>query len=1128
MARPNSNCSLREQDPRASRVSFVARLALIHLAFLTFGGIFFALGDIGHAQPADNSGPGVVASNPPSTEASTQNLESQTVAPEEVREVVRLGNQLSRLIHRQRNGFEVNPQDFEAKRKFFETKFGDVMLRLQTESLLLKSGSDFEELKVQRKMREIDLGSVVVKNQEAPTGAERLADRLVEIETLRKSLFKIKSINRVIQILRIPFLKKIDPTKTWTGKNTAIDAISLEMGTQNQIQNDVSATKKLLQKGADQFVKFSHTFTLQFMTFEVAKLTMAIAQLKFAFATDPMAWDQFVKQITFENAAAFGVFSLVDTISHAALTGVLKGTLPKSMVRYVSMAVAMFATNVFSDMMNDRVLQECVSWSWFGKKPTAKDVCAKSFETWVGGEKIQQYTPMVTSLILSTLVADGIGKGLGHANLVVKGFGMMDEASYITKFGQGLNAASNALLTSVPVVMAGKMFLFLAIEHFVDPIIQNHFNRFSLKTFSIQAFFSKLFGHRDYRMADEIQDQFIGNVFDVKAKTLSETHHHLLNFLAWNEKFNWEPVLEKSNCIKLTKNRGEQTWNMTLEDGSQQTYTYWNKDKSDPQMDCEVLTSPEELLARSGELQRSWRQLLLKDFNPSFSAWREKLNGFMAQYTGFYNFGKFVSGAKFLYDLDIKEGQKSPALPVLSRTSIEKAIFNETDPTQDLEVFQDPADDSKGNSLSSALIAQAEEVNTGAKKTSDEKKQKSKRADIPFPKSLHNMMLTSVADFYVSAASCGGKDRQESVVSKAWKYFWSETGSDFVKISYGSSLNFEPPQLADEHSEVCTEKESGEFQKLVPNGRGVAEHIYKDLFKPKWRGADGSEHNSLAEYLFFNLSKAIYGEGTEEDPQLGFDNWFKANVRSDVEPVWNFYDTQFRTMFQETFAPVFFKRQIENGCSLLNPTKTNPFEILDAEGFLALTQQSDWLHAPKDSEWLCRDSVNELRVSNGIVQSIELEMRMYLRILKSLYLSFYDKTPTNREIAKKFYLSRANSLIHHIRSIQIERKFVNQSFENPALNELVTNVLTLLFNIENSPLNDPEKERSATDLARFNTAQYRIKVGRSLLMRIQSLYLELNESLANLNYFSLESQKEKALEYQAPVPKAPDTNRISI
>jgi hypothetical protein len=264
-------------------------------------------------------------------------------------------------------------------------------------------------------------------------------------------------------------------------------------------------------------------------------------------------------------------------------------------------------------------------------------------------------------------------------------------------------------------------------------------------------------------------------------------------------------------------------------------------------------------------------------------------------------------------------------------------------------------------------------------------------------------------------------------------------GTTVYNVTHGSALQFQPPNITTQDGSICTYAFPGMVAAIHGQNEllGIAsDYIHRwlrqappglDVFNGAWVDDQNQAYKNLAEYTYDHLSPAVY-----KGPDLGASylaKWWDDTETIPYTNLWPKYENVYLDLVKTKFEPVLHSHLFHNGCSVnLVASKmmgrtvlaeklvddqgrdyVNP--LTDDAGFTPLRVTTDYSAQGQDHvvNYSCPDGSDVYHLSRGIQQSLEIEMRDYLRGIFELYLFIYDhnKLP----IARAKFDERANILL---------------------------------------------------------------------------------------------------------------------
>jgi hypothetical protein len=852
-----------------------------------------------------------------------------------------------------------------------------------------------------------------------------------------------------------------NPNATATLGNLQQIEFNVQPGSKEEL---VKEAQKHKSNFATKGLKAGGHFTTQYATFGAASFLIATAQLGVSYQSNPVAWEQWMTSVTDPTGAAgFALFMAVNHPVAVALQGVMKGTIPKLMIPYIGMLAGSMASTVFHDLVADADLHKCTV-SYFKSFARDEDSCNKAFDKWVPTNKIIEYSPGLMSLVASQAIADvgrfaimrAIGKGAhsgvqtaagqaaetGAVRMVFRGMTVVPEAISV-----GANAARAGTAVAVGgftplsfVWGAVQFTVFLAIDTVVAEPIMNTKNEAMLASLNLKTWFDKYGFHRDFYRPPTGAKQMIANALDVEATDLYSAHQYLLMNYANLSQLGWQAPQDLNKClppdIAEKKIPGVLSRPVMLIpnifDIFATGYRILYHSKSNEQLRCEVLAKPTELVARYGELNKSWRDTLMSSFSMKQASWSQLIANFTEGYTAAHKLTQYMADAKF-------KMMKDPSFqPDLSRDALIKAISDKP--------AVDPNSRPAFGNEEQAAAQQAKEAPTSQ------------------PRTFQGLATPHLVDYVIANLACGvrvGDDTKPGVIGRLWnkaKKVYNGADSPYIRTQFGSSFAFAAPNITVGDGTICangvwTQSAAGS---AVVVGEGVETGSAPDVFKGQFNDRTSNKsYTGLAAYVFENMAEDVYKSSGNYS---NFAVWWDTYVQSSIELVWAKYALAYSKLIKKELVPVAFDREFRNGCPTVQSREAfakglNPY---DAEGFVAQTSK---LPGKGNAPQLCSDSNIAYRVGRGVFLSIEIEMRNYLRGLYSLNASLYSANEKDAAKASQAaFLQSANELIARVVNLSKETfisgdltEYVDQTRESvTTINDLLQARLDQLKELKES------------------------------------------------------------------------------
>jgi hypothetical protein len=493
--------------------------------------------------------------------------------------------------------------------------------------------------------------------------------------------------------------------------------------------------------------------------------------------------------------------------------------------------------------------------------------------------------------------------------------------------------------------------------------------------------------------------------------------------------------------------------------------------KNDKELRCEVIANlnyglddPENkysVIERYSSINHEWRVFLMKDFQAAYGKWEGLITGFLDQSRSAAKVAEYIATAKF------KE-KYTHRRPDLSREAINK-IINSADKYSmhgaeamdmierdnkwaDEQAVRDARETAYENPIPGAnpdaVLAMAEKLAHQAAAQATNPQMPTSES----PERLGFVPTPTMADYVIAGLACGaqvGKGAKPTDIPGILMDLWQKTfkANEYMKTPFGSSLQFVPPNITTDNNDgICAIANpmyysSGGQDYTVPAliavHDAIGAHFRKvdptlDVFAGEWKDAQGRTVHNLANYVYDHIRPEIYEspfdktgfpkDWKDDDKakgyKTGFPSFWTDEVKSKTDPLWGYYQGLFEKFVQKKFVPKLFERTMQEGCEnpihALNgghkasaPPPPRPF---DDVGFVNMTATSQKYGSPiVGADYQCQDSAASLRVANGLLKSIEVEVRQYVRGLYEIYVSTHP--PETRTKAKAEFLPLANRLI---------------------------------------------------------------------------------------------------------------------
>lgn len=756
--------------------------------------------------------------------------------------------------------------------------------------------------------------------------------------------------------------------------------------------------KSMFDKAGAGVVSFSN----QYMIFAVATGFMALAQLQFADASNPNALENWKNQ-TFNlmGAAGFGMFMMANHKVIHMLNKIESKALPPAMINYLGMSAGTVASELFNEMWTDKDLRTCISSAYNSSTPK-KDkegvpFCKKAYDHWVLNGFVLQYTPGVLSMIATTALAGGLRTALTKAGsamtatekstkLVVQGARVASKANWL-RDAATITAGGGVL---GPAVAVGDFVIFLAMQTYVteEPINQV-FANFRNNYFDAKAWATNKFGlHSEFLWPKEKTYQLISDALDVEATIPYTAHNYVMDLYKKMNQSGWKKPAPIQACVPTEMQSAIAKGDVSELDKLYFWERLWSRQKSQEQLTCEVYSRPMDLIARYGEVNKNWRQTLLGHFNAGKNNWLAMISQFSTVYDAAQKLARHMAFLKY------KAAYKGVTeKPDLSREALAKAIGTQ------LAV--------PGGEASEQEVAHN-----------------------PFWGNTY-LRTPELVDYIIAGFACGPDPITTQMSESTWLiprlyeqirgYVMQNVQSPaFISTPYGSSLKFIPPKLTTESRNICLFSSTPDaFLNYMTGDRlpDIFVKSPKNPFSGKFFDDKGRTYESLAQYVYDNLNPELY---KPVGVAPNFSTWWTEHLINPIDPVWKSYAKVFDRFVADSYAPVLFDRSFRYGC----PIKPEPGKQSEADedGLKPATRTietevNNTLNgSPIKTKKVvtCSDGPSAYRVANGVILSLETELRNYLRGLYSLYSATLDKSSDS--IAKRQqFLGFANELIENIK-----------------------------------------------------------------------------------------------------------------
>lgn len=857
----------------------------------------------------------------------------------------------------------------------------------------------------------------------------------------------------------LPFVVVRDPSRPAGPGNIGLGEFETRYAaTEGQIRlerptNMRYRLSELARKGGEGALSFSS----QYVTYAVASSIITISMLgtSSGYGENPIAFQDLKKSLADKSAMlTLGIFSATQHPISKLLQGVGSGLVPESLIPSIGMAAGFMASTVFSEMYADQDLHKCIT-SRFAAARGVGSVddasCDKSFDTWAVHNKVIQYAPTMTSLLatafLTSKVRAAMGGGVDVTKVILKGVRIFPRAS---RAMQAFALAGAGGFTPLGIAVGvGDFVLFLAIDKVVSPIIDTQWKFWQLGTFNVKTWLDKHGLHREFLFPVDLTRAPIQNALDVEATDLQSAHEYIVKMLKQMQQSNWQMPTSADTCTagklivaatpsvtgligqkfdQLAQVIGpgpeadapkDQSWFSALQDGAvrvvreigalsastvaaplkvpdrlRQYSASLINHKTQDELSCEVLHRPTDLIGRYSDMNYQWRKFLNKDFEDAFYKWMELIGQFSEQYQAANKIMQYFASSKF------NEVHHAAKRPNLSDKAITKVLMGSVE------------DAGKGIDALNGTATMKEAPAA--------------------PSMIAGIETPTMAEYIVSALACGPSPNQANrwsgklmeKVEQNWNKIFG--GPKYILTPYGSSLSFVPPNMTDE-ADVCSRTVTWNTAQAAA-ARGLvsgSSHAFYD----DW-SASNKTYSSLADYVYDHLRPETWNSNIRT---TGFPMWWEKEIKPRVKPVWDDYQSRYTDLVSRKFLPVVNRREFSRGCSMSGRVSPLAAAAFDAQGFSNQSTRWVWFSksatASSGQDVFCPDSPMSFRLSKGLLQSMEVEMRVYVRSLYAIYMS---STPIQSRLASgREFVRRANLLYAELGSkttTQVRQKRVFAAF----------------------------------------------------------------------------------------------------
>ena len=893
--------------------------------------------------------------------------------------------------------------------------------------------SNFKDAIAQaRSLSETNPGSAALRNSQRKVLeiAEELASKLTVAQT------RVSNDEALTPEQRKLVIHNIENMRTWMRNEVDSARIPIEgafllnphLGASatnvHQIEVDWAVSKR--ENIRRKVVGGAKHFGVQYTTFGGASFLLGVMQMGWAYQKNPMSIKQnlqsFVDPV---GATGFALFMAANHPVAKQLHGVMTGKISRRMIPYIALMAGSVASTVFHDVIADEGLQKCTK-SLFTTATRDEAACTKASDNWVTSNKIVDWAPGLFSLVASQALADvaraallgtvnasayGLEKAAAH--LTVRGMVLVPMAAAKTAhaFRSFTSAFMTAGFTPTALVIGGVQFVAFL---YIDSQISEPIRRFSaermLATLNLKTTAQKYGFHRDFYNPPENATQLIQNAFDVEATDLLSAHKYLrLNYINL-AKTEWQQPEGVNKCVP------PEVADRAIPGIARINYTslmpsllsYYFPDvaqsiphpvdallarlrlfykKSNDQLRCEVLARPTELLERYGEQNKAWRDHLIGAFKEKQTNWFQLIGGFSEEMLAANKLTEYFADAKF-------KMTKDPSFkPDLSKEALQAVL------------------DATGE---------------------DEQETAIPKPGTPFK-------ISPLLDKTITALACGvNANKEPGLLGRMWNgvvsYWNSGPISPYIgTLPPGTSFGFYAPNITAGDGSVCTK---GAYPAADTIYTPIPEEIPlpADTFTGQFR-ENGKTYTGLPEYIFENLNPLVWQSTGQYS---GFATYWRNNISTSVEAVWDKYTDAYLKLVEAEFVPVAFSREFRNGCR--NSSSDPAVEEHDEDGFTRQTTQNP---GSKTID-RCLDNQMAYRVGKGLYLSIEVEVRNYIRGIHTMNASLY-KSPDELRDSRAQIVRKANELTadiagltnNDLRDDDIEEHFDRIREKVSAINDLV-------------------------------------------------------------------------------------------
>jgi hypothetical protein len=428
--------------------------------------------------------------------------------------------------------------------------------------------------------------------------------------------------------------------------------------------------------------------------------------------------------------------------------------------------------------------------------------------------------------------------------------------------------------------------------------------------------------------------------------------------------------------------------------------------------DCLLANDLIGVLGRYAETNKKWRQVLLSDTIQAEASWRQALFRFTVLFVGSYTIYR-----------DVING-----------------IHNERRGT--VPPGQEPVDLSL-QALGEKLKQAVPVVKPVAERTDDERE----ALDNLHPKFAEGgfAYTPELLDYMLAQMACGPQAEAkpnvlQQMITGKWLGFghfkdMPEPTTPVLATPLGSSFTFTPPNITSGDGSIC------QIKPRIPEELAKKETAIQSeswLMDPQmthkagwYDDESGKFYSDLFDYVKTHVrSDLVRTEGIYS----GFEDWWDDQIATPTETIWAGFRTQYQKFLKEKFFPQLVKRKLRSGegCNDSNAD-------------------------------ICGDSgVSDkgTRISLGVFQSMELEIKGYLQVLLPIYLDGFKEVAA-RERARGAFLAKVKELVADLRERE-ERLEDGESFDTASAQAKVAELMKMMEqSIEaNSTMQDEKKNET--------------------------------------------------------------------